>query len=225
MKRFIAVFLLLPFTLMAQSVKFNIQGTVKNTKGAKFAYLTTLSQQIPIASDKIFIVTPIINGKFEFKGTFDLEGRDLQHACVFVDERANISKEEVASKFRQLVWVTDRDNNLKHIFLENLKLDVQEYDQMKNATVVEGGTLTKELAGWNAAMRQGDKNLVEFVRKNPDSRVSFEGVESVTRPVNPSKKDFLESRWGSPKELYALLSERLKKSKKGIALKKKVDAY
>ena len=60
------------FLTFAQNVKFNIEGRIEDTKNAKYAYLSTLSQQIPISSDKIFMITPIVDGKFGFQGVFDL---------------------------------------------------------------------------------------------------------------------------------------------------------
>ena len=114
------------FLTFAQNVKFNIEGRIEDTKNAKYAYLSTLSQQIPISSDKIFMITPIVDGKFGFQGVFDLDGKAYQQACVFVDERGNISKEELLSKFRQSVWLIGREENLRGIILEDLTLGIEE---------------------------------------------------------------------------------------------------
>ncbi len=67
----------------AQNINFTVKGEISNTDSIRYAYLTTLSQQVPISSENIYMVMPIINGKFEFKGTFNLEGKDYQYASVF----------------------------------------------------------------------------------------------------------------------------------------------
>ncbi|WP_158797885.1 hypothetical protein [Pedobacter sp. L105] len=224
MKYFITLlFVFNTLILIAQPIKFNIQGEIKNTAHAKFAYLTTLSQQTTISSPKIFIVSPIINGEFSFKGTFNLEQNDYQQACVFVDERSNISKEEIASKFKELIWVTGREGNLRMIVLEDLTLKIEGQDQMKVSEITAGGKLTKQLDELHLAFVKGDKEFLVFIKKYPDSPISFDGVKSLTNMAQASNKDKIESRWGSPVEQYELLSNRLKKSGKGIILKKQID--
>lgn len=209
--------------LLAQPIKFNIQGELKNNEHAKFAYLSTLSQQTTISSPKIFIISPIINGKFSFKGIFNLEGKDYQQACVFVDERSNISKEELASKFKQLIWIIGRENNLRLIVLEDLKLKIEGQDQMKVSEITAAGKLTKQLDELHLASVKGNKELLVFIKKYPDSPISFDEVKALTNMAQASNEDKIESRWGSPVEQYALLSSRLKKSIKGILLKKQLD--
>ncbi|MET3115608.1 hypothetical protein AAKU52_003358 [Pedobacter sp. CG_S7] len=215
--------LLISFSLSAQSVKFNLQGSVKDTKNAKFAFISTLSQQVTISSPKIFMVTPIVNGKFQFNDTFDLEGKQYQNACVFVDERGNISKEELAFKFKQLVWVTGRENHLRRIILENIKLDIEQRDQMITSKIVSGGTLTKQLDENNQAVRDKNRKLLEFIKKYPDSPVSLIAVKDNNSIFDPSNKEKYESNYGLPSELFILLSERLRKSKEGLKLIKEIN--
>lgn len=223
MKRIIPILLFLfPLSLSAQLIRFKIEGTVKNITHAKFAYLSSFYQQVTVSSPKIFMVSPIVNGKFTFSNTFDLEGKDFQHACVIVDERGNISKEELASRFKQQSWVAGREKFIRIVLLENLKLDIPERDQTRTAAVVTGGRLTKQLDEMGLAMREGNKKLVSFVKKYPDSPVTLYAVEqcSDTRGYNQEK---LLNAWGSPSELYNPLSERLKKTPRGIALKKDIE--
>ncbi|MNY67002.1 hypothetical protein D3C86_2045070 [compost metagenome] len=52
--------------------------------------------------------------------------------------------------------------------------------------------------------------------------MSLDAVAEASSGISPLNRDKLEAAFGSPKELYALLSERLKKSEKGIALRKKI---
>lgn len=210
----------------AKTIEYKIQGNVKDMTHARFAYLSTLSQNRTISSSKIFMVEPIINGEFSFNGSFDLEDKDFQDACVFIDERGNISKEELTSKFEQLIWVTGRDNNLRSIILEDLKLDIEDLNKVKISKVVSEGLLTKQSDEASKAVRAKNRKLLGFVKKHPDSPISFREVGEVTSLFELSRKERYESLWGSPIELYAVLSKRLQNSKRGIALKKEIyDKY
>lgn len=210
-------------TVHAQTIKFTIKGTIANTDSIKYAYLTTLSQQIPISSDKIFMVVPVVNGKFEFKGDFDLKGEDFQFANVFVEERGNITKEEALSKFRRLIWVTGVRKNTRIIILENLTLLINAYGETKKAIISEGGVLTKQNDEIIAATRAGNREMIQFIKRHPNSRISFYEVKNFTSSYDAANKDKIESIWGSPSELFNALSAELKNSKKGIALKKRID--
>ena len=174
---------------LGQTIKFKVDGIVKNTKHAKFAYLTTLSQQIPISSNKIFMVTPINNGKFSFKGMFNLEGKDYQYACDIIDERGNITKEELTSKFKQLIWVTGIEKNIRLIILENLSLDVLESDQTISSKILSGGFLTNHRDKLGTAIKERNKKVLEFVKTYPDSPISFDEVEELASFINPSNKE------------------------------------
>jgi|GEM_PF-1688131 len=217
------IFMLASVLLKDQNIHFNVRGIIKNTEHAKYAYLSTISLQDSSSRTKIFMVSPILNGKFEFHGTFDLGGKeDYQQACLFVNERGNISEEELASKFKQFIWVMGREKNLRNIILEDIKLDIQERDQMRVSKIVEGGMLTKQLGEKSEAVMGGDRKLLAFVKTYPDSPISLNAVQEVAKFYELPMKNRVESMWGSPAELFALLSERLKNSKKGIELKKRI---
>lgn len=223
MKRLITIVLLLcPVMLIAQEIKFHVQGLVQDTSHAKFAYLSTLTHRVDLASQKIFMVAPVVDGKFEFKGTFDLEGKDSQVACVFVDDRGNISKEELASKYKLLVWVADREENIRVITLENLSLAIQGRDEMKDAKVVKDGVLTKQLDEWTIAYRSKKAGMIGFIKKYPDSPKNLEYLRSLIDFATLPNADKLVAEYGRAEEMYPLLSERLKNSKRGIALGKKL---
>ncbi|MCX2485011.1 hypothetical protein [Pedobacter sp. MR2016-24] len=211
-----------PLSMFSQLTTFTVSGTLKDVKQAKFAYLSTLSQRIPISSPEIFIKSQILNGKFLFNGTFDLKGKDYQHACVFVSERGNISKDELESKFRQLIWLVGRENDFRGIILEDVQLDSDSPDNLDSAIVVGGGFLTRQLDECSEAFKLKNRKMLEFVKKYPDSPISFDAVISITEPLPKIKRDRLNGVWGSPTELYNLLSERLRNSKKGQELKRMI---
>lgn len=217
------IILCYPFLIFAQVTNFKISGKIKEANIAKFAYLSTLSHQIPISSTKIFMVSAIVNNKFEFNGTIDLEGKDYQNACVFVDERGNISKEELESKFRQLIWVVGREYGLRGIILENLDLEAESPDKMSASVIVHGGILSQQEDEKSVAYASKNKKMLTFIAKYPDSPVSFNVVSEISQPVSISTRyRFIES-WGSPLELYNALSERLKNSQRGQELKRVID--
>jgi hypothetical protein len=209
----------------AQTIKFHIKGNVEDTSGRKFAYLTTLSQRVPVSSDKVHIMSPVDQGTFEFEGEFDLRGKDYQYANIFILDRSNISKEEVASKFKNLIWVSGRDSNLVEIVLEDMMLQINKPNLIKNAQINSGGKYTNQLREKDVAMETGNKALLKFLKKYPDSPVSFEQVESIISTyltVDETRRQRLQSVWGSAQELYSLLSNRLKNSKRGISLKGRI---
>lgn len=210
-------------TIRAQSITFNIKGVIMNTDSVKYAYLTTLSQQIPISSDKIFMVVPVVNGEFKFNGVFDLKGEKYQFANVFLEERGNITKEEALSKFRRLIWISGRRRNAKIVILEDLTLSINKYGDTKEAVISAGGMLTRQADERTAAVRAGNRALIQFVKRHPNSEISFYAVTEVLSMYSAEKKDKLESLWGSPSELFNALSIQLKNSKRGVALKKRID--
>ena len=217
------VLMFFAYAVHAQTIKFNIKGTIANTVSIKYAYLTTLSQQIPISSDKIFMVVPVVNGKFEFNGDFDLKGEDFQFANVFVEERGNISKEEALSKFRRLIWVTGVRKNNRVIILEDLNLSINAYGETIDAIISEGGILTKQIDEWTKAIRAGNREMIQFVKRHPNSKISFYAVKEVLSWYNAAFRDKVDSWYGSPSELFIILSAELRNSKKGIDLKKRID--
>jgi hypothetical protein len=208
---------------IAQNINFTVKGEISNTDSIRYAYLTTLSQQIPISSDKIVMVTPVINGKFEFKGVFDLEGKDYQYASVFLEERGNISKEEALSKFRNLIWVTGLRKNARLIVLEDLTMSIDNYGKTKESKITEKGILTRQSDDVTEAIKARNRKIIAFVKKYSDSPVAFYQVEQITSMFDDSSKDRMQSIWGSPLELFNELSPRLKNSKKGLELKKSID--
>ena len=224
MKKYL--FILLVFvasSASAQITKFTIKGVIANTDSIKYAYLTTLSQQIPISDEKIFMVIPVVNGKFEFNGTFDLEGKDYQYASVFVEERGNISKEEALSKFRNLIWVTGLRKNARLLVLEDLTLSIDEYGKTIESKITEKGILTRQSDEVAEAIKARNRKMIDFVKKYSDSPVAFYQVEQITSLFDESSRDRMQSIWGSPLELFNELSPRLKNSKKGLELKKSID--
>jgi len=207
---------------IAQIKSFKISGIVHDVDSAKFAYLTTLSQQQTISSDKVFMVVPIVDGKFQFTGSLDLEQKKYQYACVFLDVRGNISKEETLSKFRRLIWITGKTKNIKKIIMEDLHLDITGYSKVIDAKVLAGGKLTKQSDETSLAIRQ--RRLIDVIKKYPDSPVSFDQVSTVTSLTDQFNKDKSASLYGTPDELFEQLSLKQRTSKEGIALKKKIDA-
>lgn len=215
--RFTLCLILFYLTANAQTINFKINGEILNSKNASYAYLTTLSQQIPISSDKIFIKVPVVNGKFEFNSSFDLEGKNFQFAAVFFDERGNITKEEVALKFKNIIWVTEREPNLLKIVLEDMTIQSKGRDEMLTAEITENGIYTKQYNEYRIAARAGRRDLVDFIIKYKDSPISLEALQSLDfADPSPNSKESLSS-------VFYQLTPALRNSKDGQEMKKRLN--
>jgi peroxiredoxin len=218
--QFTFIFLVWSFMGWTQTISFKINGSVKDTTHAKFAYLTTTTQQITIASDKVYMVVPVKNGNFEFKGEFNLEGKPYQYACVFLDDRGDISKAEADSKFKNFIWVAGRNDHLRIVVLEDLNLEIKEKDSMMVSKIIAGGSFTKQNDDYGLAIRAANKKLVTFLRRYPDSPMSFEMASQTIKGIGDNNRESNEQRYGSASELFLALSEKQRNSVAGLALKK-----
>lgn len=215
--RFTIVAVLCYWAASAQTINFKIDGIVESSKSAKYAYLTTMSQQIPISSDKLFIRVPVVNGKFEFNSSFNLEGKNMQFGAIFFDERGNISKEEVALKFKNLIWVTERDPHLLKIVIENLTIQSKSRDEMLTAKIIKNGIYTNQYNEARLAGRAGRKELVNFITKHNTSPMSLVALQSLYfKDSSPDSKESVSS-------VFYKLSSGLRNSKDGREMKKKLN--
>ena len=212
--RFTFFLILFYFAANAQTINFKIDGEILNPKNASYAYLTTLSQQIPISSDKLFISVPVVNGKFQFNSSFDLEGKNFQFAAVFFDERGNITKEEVALKFKNIIWVTEREPHLLKIVLEDMTIQSKGRDEMLTAKITENGIYTKQYNEYRVAARAGRRDLVDFIIKYKDSPISLEALNRL------SFKDFSQDSKETLSSVFYKLSPAIRTSKDGQERKK-----
>jgi hypothetical protein len=216
MKIFFAILVsFISFTVSGQVIKFKINGVVQNSKEAKYAYLTTLSQQIPISSDRIFIKIPIVDGKFEFNGTFDLEGRNFQFANIFLDERGNITQEEVALKFKNLIWVSGRESFLFKIVLENFSFFTKSRNDIFTANITKDGVLNKDFIAYRAAIKEGKKPLIQFTKSHTTSPISLLALQSIS-----FMGDAADKPGESIGELFYTLSPKITNSLDGKSMKK-----
>lgn len=216
MKKIIHLILLsiLPLLINAQTTSYLIKGTVINDKTAKFAYLVVAKNK------EMFKVVPIKNNSFSFSGKTDLKGENLKPAVLFVDERGNITMDELYSKLKQGVWINGR-KNLRPVILEEVTFEIENSQLASKSKVTSGGILTKQWDESKPAVAQGKS--VEFIKKYPDSPVSLSMIDKMVQMNDaPSRGDMDKKQ--PLKVLYSLLSERLKKSPNGIELKKSIDA-
>lgn len=215
---FIIMICIAPLCVSGQVIKFKINGVVQNLKDAKYAYLTTLSQQVTIASDKVFIKVPIVDGKFEFNGSFDLEGRDIQFANIFLDERGNITKEEVASKFKNLIWVSGRENFLFKAILENFSFFTKSREDIFASDVTKEGTINKDFIAYHTAIKAGRQQLISFIKSHITSPISLLALQSISFMGDASSKP-----GDSMTELFNNLSPKVKNSSDGKLMKEKLN--
>lgn len=204
-------FLCLPFALNAQSIHYKIEGVVKEGGDAKYAYLAT-----PL-DGKLFKVVPIINNTFTFSGTDSIGGLYVP-TCLFIDSRGNITKEELKSKITQMVWYMGR-SRLKRILLEDVKFRIENKEIINAAKIIEGGKLTREWDEKNECVSKGDRSLIDFVQKHPDSPVSLIAVLEIAKFWKLPVKEKITNKWGTPNELFVLLSKDSQNSSMGLSIK------
>jgi hypothetical protein len=212
--KFFFVLLCLPFFSSAQIVHYNISGIIKDAEQAKYAYL--------IIRGKKAFVTPVIDGKFSFKDTIALGPGFYRGGYLLLDTRGNITVEEVDSKLKQQVWRMGVTPNLRNIALEETQFAIEAGDKLLDATIVKGGELTRQMKELDEFRKE--RNFKAFVLKYPDSPVSISFISSIPRSFGiPMALEKIEQRVGSPRELFPLLSERLRTSEKGIEVKRIID--
>jgi hypothetical protein len=218
MKKIIAGSLLLFLygSLAAQTVSFSIQGTLKEEGKAKYIYMySTYGQQV-------FSKYPIQGNAFTITGKAELEGEFYKTAILFIDERGDISADEVKSKLDQQIWMPGRTPQLKIVVLEDMELEIPSSDRLNELQIVSGGILSRQYGEAGTAASQ--RKTKEFIEKHADSPVSLYILQPLIKlfDIIP-ERDHLINLYGEPKQLYALLSDRLKNSKQGMALKKAID--
>ncbi|ARS42598.1 hypothetical protein CA265_24215 [Sphingobacteriaceae bacterium GW460-11-11-14-LB5] len=210
--------LLFAGSLHSQTIKFTVEGVVQNPKSAKFAYLVSMA---PVAGKaNLFLVRPMEGNHFQLSATSDLEGQLLRNGFIFIDERGDITLAEVKAKIKQKVWYVGGSANLKSIFLEDVKLDIENPYNLEPAKIISGGVYLQQTKDAQQALR--DRTLLAFIKQHADSPVALTqvvwAVSYINVPSSLKGPDF-----GTPEELYGALSTRLKQSKEGLEIKEKID--
>lgn len=219
-KLIICIALLFVGSLHAQTIKFTIEGVVQNPKNAKFAYLVS---NAPIAGKTdLFLVRPMDGNHFQLSATSDLEGKLLREGFIFIDERGDITLTEVKAKIKQKVWYVGGSANLKTIFLEDVKLDIENPYNLEPAKIISGGIYLQQSKDVLAAFR--DKKILNFIKQNADSPIALmELSKLIPLYYGPFRSSGMGLDFGSPEELYGALSSRLQQTDEGKAIKKKID--
>ncbi|RLJ77399.1 hypothetical protein [Pedobacter alluvionis] len=219
MRKLIFCFVLLFVgSLQAQTIKFTVEGLVQKPKNAKFVYL--VSETLVVGKPDLFLVMPMEGNQFKIPATCNLEGGLLRKGFIFLDERGDITLNDVKSKIKQKVWFVGASANLKSIYLEDVKLDIENPYNLQSAKIIGGGIYLQQSKDATQALR--DKKFLSFIKKNADSPVALSELDNFILFANIPGfiKDF---DFSSPMQLYGALSSRLKNSKEGKAVKKKID--
>ncbi|NII84957.1 MULTISPECIES: hypothetical protein [unclassified Pedobacter] len=217
-KLIICIALLFVGSLHAQTIKFTIEGVVQNARNAKFAYL--VSNATVAGKPDLFLVRPMEGNHFQLSATSNLDGKLLRNGFIFIDERGDITLAEVKSKIKQKVWFVGGSANLKSIFLENIKLDIENPYNLASAKIISGGIYLQQTNDATKALKE--RKFLNFIKQNADSPVALMELGNFVRYTN--MPGFLkEFDFGSPVELYSALSDRLQQTDEGKAIKKKID--
>lgn len=206
-------------SLFAQQFAFEVKGQIQDTEKAKYAYLYSAGNK------GLFLRVPLVNGTFKFKSNADLDGNLLRWGIIFVEARNNVTAVEVKKNLDTQTWLPGGTAKIKNIILEDIDLDITQGSQINYPEIVGGGIFNKQLKEITATGSAKKINSFEFIKKYPNSPVSVLELETVARfsvevPAAKIEKVF----GGSPQEMYAMLSDRLKQSKEGKAVKMKIEA-
>ncbi|MDQ0641522.1 hypothetical protein QF042_005087 [Pedobacter sp. W3I1] len=217
-KLILCLALLFVGSLHAQTIKFTVEGVVQNPKSAKFAYLVS---DAPVAGKpNLFLVRPMDGNHFQLSATSNLEGKLLREGFIFIDERGDITLAEVKLKIKQKVWFVGGSANLKKIFLEDVKLDIENPYNLESAKIISGGIYLQQS---NDAMQAfKDRKLLAFVKQNDDSPIALNEVGNLVQFARVPGF-FKRFDLSSLAELYGALSSRLQQTDEGKAIKKKID--
>ncbi|MGM9476843.1 hypothetical protein ACS5PU_10440 [Pedobacter sp. GSP4] len=218
--RFIIIILFLfPAFLSAQVITFKIEGSIIDSTNAKYAYLVG-----PSKKDTLFKNVKIVEGSFLFNDSCDLDKEFFRYGFIFFDDRPNVSLAEIASKLKTRIWLVGASNELRYIVLEDIKLSFQKAADAKNAKIMKDGIFAKQIEELNKMRKSYTTS--EFIKQHPDSPVSLYClIGNVNFYEAPVEKSALEEMWGNPKELFEILSDRLKNSVLGKELKLKIAKY
>lgn len=210
--------LLLPVITYSQVINFHIKMVVEPNVKARYAYLAMPKNLSSIQDTGKFIIVPLNNGLAEFNGKVELGGNILYTPYIFVDDRANITMPETISKIRERIWSV----KAKNIVLEDISIKITNADSVKSAQITNGGKLTKEMEEYYNLLNDGKE--ISFFKKYPDSPMSLLQLNYVVMMYELPLRPRLEAQGRDPRVYYQLLSERLKSTRQGIELKKRMDS-
>ncbi len=207
-------FLFIPALAFSQTFPYNITGKISADHTPKYAYIVNYGQA------GFLLKTQVVKQTFNFAGVIESKGAYYRTATLFLDDRDDITLDEIKSKFKQQIWMPGRDRNIKALAMENLTLIIDSAENLKNAEVLEKSSYTALMDELSLARK--DKNEITFIKKYPDSPVSLDEIGATLKyfKLNLVRA---ETAFGSPEVKYNLLSERLKLSEQGIAVKKQID--
>ncbi|MNK46750.1 hypothetical protein D3C87_655400 [compost metagenome] len=217
-KLILCLSLLFVGALHAQTIKFTVEGVIQSPKNAKFAYL--VSDAPVVGKADLFLIKPMDGDHFQLSTTFDLAGQLLREGFIFVDERGDITLAEVKARIKEKVWFVGGSANLKRVFLEDVKLDIENPYNLASAKIISGGIYLQQTMDARTALKE--RKLLRFIKQNADSPVALIEVGNLMRFGN-MPGFFKEFDFSSPEELYSALSSRLQQSEEGKAIKKKLD--
>lgn len=215
----VIILFLFPTFLYAQITKFKIEGSIIDSTDAQYAYLVG-----PSKKDTLFKNVKVVDRSFLFNDSCDLDKEFFRYGFIFFDNRPNVSLAEIASKLKTRIWLVGASNELRYIVLEDVKLSFQNAKDAKNSKILGGGIFAKQIEELNKMRKSYTTS--EFIKQHPDSPVSLYClIGNINFYEAPVKKSELEEMWGNPKELFEVLSDRLKNSVLGKELKLKIAKY
>lgn len=204
--------------LFAQSFTFEVKGRINESEGEKYAYLYSAGNK------DLFLKVPVVGGTFKFKSNADLDGSLLRWSIIFVEGRNNVTAAEVKKNLESKSWLPGGTPKIINIILENIDLDIKQGSQINYAKITSEGVFNKQLKELRNTGNTKGINAFDFIKKYPNSPVSLDELQSAVNfsKILPEAK-IKQVFGGSPKQMYMMLSNRLKQSKEGKLIKIKID--
>jgi hypothetical protein len=210
-KSMLFLFVILPSVLIAQTVKYQINGKIGVSQNQYYAYLYAKN-----ALEKI----KIQNGEFKFSGQAEIGTNLMVSGFLFIDKRANITAEEITAVKQHPTILKDKYNSFR-LVLENMTIYIANPEKTDTLKFEAGGVLNKILLESYTYLK--NRKFLDFFSKYPDSPVSASLLNlAVKLRKTPMRKQENAERY-RVKEAYDLLSEKLKETTYVKQLKLEID--
>lgn len=208
-KYLIFFFLTISQSVYCQTKTYKISGLVGDLGNAKYAYLYIAGEPL--------IKELVINNRFKVEGLDTLKIDSYKFGYLFLDERDDISADEIKLNLERRIWTTTRPDYVKYIILEDICFEITSPDKIKEANIKMEGKLNELLAKSLIAAKSFKLN--EFVLENSDSPMSLDVLSGIVKYAALTNT----YPFGNPLELFNLLSERMKKTEKGKNIRNMID--
>ena len=164
---YLFIFVLLPPVANAQRAEHIITGIVKQPEGNGFVYLFIKKGT---ESPAVLIHTPIKNGEFKLKPSYNLNGRLCAYGDIFLSADSNLSLKQVMQMYE------NGFRSYRSLVLEDFAIQIENSADISIAQI-QGGKLNKEMDLYIAALNSNKE--MAFVQQHLSSPISLLHLKAV----------------------------------------------